>query len=80
MIAAAFFKIPAFSGHDGSSMTWIDAIYFATVTVTTIGFGDITPTSDTGRLFIALYALVSCTWVGGCLGQVIQSNENETMV
>lgn len=38
--------------HDGISL--IDAIYYATVTVTTTGYGDITPVSDHARLLNAL--------------------------
>jgi voltage-gated potassium channel len=30
---------------------WLDAIYFATLTLSTVGYGDITPVSDTARLF-----------------------------
>lgn len=38
--------------HDGISL--IDAVYYATVTVTTTGYGDITPVSDHARLLNAL--------------------------
>jgi hypothetical protein len=31
----------------------IDAFYFSTVTVTTLGFGDITPTTQLGRVVVA---------------------------
>ena len=33
--------------------TTIDGVYFAVITLTTIGYGDVTPTSDNGRLFCA---------------------------
>lgn len=35
----------------------LDAFYFSTVTLTTIGFGDIAPATDAGKLFTSLYAL-----------------------
>lgn len=39
---------------DESQMTFIDILYFVFVTISTIGYGDITPTTPIGRLFIAL--------------------------
>lgn len=34
---------------------WIDSFYFSAVTVTTVGFGDLTPTTDVAKLFTVLY-------------------------
>ncbi len=34
---------------------WIDALYFSVVTLTTIGYGDITPQTDAGKLFTIFY-------------------------
>ena len=36
----------------------IDALYFSFVTLTTLGYGDITPRSDTAKMLVALEALV----------------------
>ena len=34
--------------------TFLDAVYFSVVTMTTVGFGDVTPISETGRLLTLL--------------------------
>jgi len=39
--------------------TWIQAFYFTVSTMTTVGFGDLIPSSDSTRLVAALYMLVS---------------------
>ena len=39
---------------NGDGVSFIDALYYATVTVTTTGYGDITPVSDHARLLNAL--------------------------
>ncbi|MDC0535036.1 ion channel [Francisellaceae bacterium] len=38
--------------------TWIDALYFTIVTYSTVGYGDITPTSDIARLFTCTMILI----------------------
>jgi voltage-gated potassium channel len=35
----------------------IDSFYFSVITLTTVGFGDLTPQSDLGKLFTSLYVL-----------------------
>ncbi|MGB7405929.1 MAG: potassium channel family protein [Pacificimonas sp.] len=40
-------------GVDGV-LSWSDIVYFTAVTITTVGYGDITPVSDGARLFDAL--------------------------
>lgn len=36
---------------------WIDSLYFSTVALTTVGFGDLAPTSSTSKLFTVFYIL-----------------------
>ena len=43
---------------EGQSHSWITAVYWTVVTMSTLGFGDVTFTSDAGRLF-SLVVLVS---------------------
>ena len=37
--------------------SWVDSFYFSVVAVTTVGFGDITPSTDGSKLFTVLYIL-----------------------
>ena len=43
---------------EGQSHSWITAVYWTVVTMSTLGFGDVTFTSDAGRLF-SLWVLMS---------------------
>ena len=38
---------------------YVDAFYFCVMTMTTIGFGDLTPTTDLSKIFTVLYAFLT---------------------
>jgi hypothetical protein len=37
--------------------SWVDSLYFSVIAVTTVGFGDITPSTDTSKIFTVVYLL-----------------------
>ena len=37
--------------HYLENWSWVDAIYFSVVTLTTVGFGDFAPKTDGGKIF-----------------------------
>jgi voltage-gated potassium channel len=58
--------------------TFFDAFYFAVVTMTTVGFGDVTPLSDGGKLVTVLMILTGIILIpiqiGDLTKQVLQAN------
>jgi len=38
--------------------SWVDALYFSTMTVTTVGYGDHVPTTDISKMFTIIYSLI----------------------
>lgn len=42
----------------------VDSLYFSVVTVTTVGFGDLTPDTDGAKLFTVLYIVVGISIIG----------------
>lgn len=56
--------------HRLESWTWIQSFYFSVVTLTTVGYGDITPTTDTSRFFAAIYILIGVAAVVAALGKI----------
>ncbi|GAB92243.1 potassium channel family protein [Gordonia rhizosphera] len=47
--------------HILEKWSWVDSLYFSTVALTTVGFGDLTPTSDAAKLFTVGYLLSGVT-------------------
>jgi voltage-gated potassium channel len=52
--------------------TFFDAVYFAVATMTTVGFGDITPTSQAGKLMTVLMILTGIALIPWQLGDLIK--------
>lgn len=44
--------------------SWVDSLYFSVVAVTTVGFGDLAPTTDGAKLFTVAYILIGLGIIG----------------
>ncbi|HSE60999.1 MAG TPA: potassium channel family protein [Candidatus Saccharimonadales bacterium] len=44
--------------HLVEGLSYVDALYFTAVTLTTVGYGDLAPQTDAGKIFTAIYAFV----------------------
>lgn len=50
------------------TLSFIDALYFCIVTLTTVGYGDLTPDGNTAKLFTCAFVFVGFSLVGLLLG------------
>jgi voltage-gated potassium channel len=51
----AYLDRDGYADADGSAVTLLDAIYYATVSITTTGYGDVRPESDSARLLTTIF-------------------------
>lgn len=58
-------------------VTFLDAVYFSVVTMTTVGFGDITPVSEAGRGLTILMILTGIALIPTQVGNFIQQFTKE---
>jgi len=87
VFVAALAVLDAERSAPGSSIkTFGDALWWAFVTITTVGYGDFTPVSPTGRLIavglmiggIALLGVITATFASWIVQQVESADEERT--
>ena len=66
-VAGAYALREQFDGVEGG----VDALYFAVVTASTVGYGDVHPTGEAARLFTVSLAILGPTAVGVVVGSVL---------
>ena len=54
--------------------SWVDSFYFSTIAVTTVGFGDLAPSTDASKLFTVFYVFAGISLVGGVLSERLRRN------
>lgn len=58
--------------HLQEGLGWLDAFYFTTVTLTTVGYGDFSPATDGGKLFLMAYVVVGLGVMAALLGLIAE--------
>lgn len=67
LLAAAVFVLVATATvvyRSVEDWSWVDSFYFSTVAVTTVGFGDLAPSTDGSKLFTIFYIAAGVALIG----------------
>ena len=49
---------------------WVDSFYFSAVALTTVGFGDLSPSTDVSKLFTVFYIFSGISLIGALLNEL----------
>lgn len=55
--------------------SWVDSLYFSIVTLTTVGYGDLSPTSDASKLFTVLYLAVGVSLLAATFNEILKRRQ-----
>ncbi len=56
--------------HYVEGWTWLDAFYFSVITLTTIGYGDFSPQTVSGKIFTMVYIFIGLGIILGFINTV----------
>lgn len=70
--AMVFIGILFWHYYPGEEKTWLQAVYFCVITLSTVGFGAITATTPGGMVFGAFWMLFGVAALAGVIGSFVQ--------
>ena len=56
---------------------WIDSLYFSVITLTTVGYGDLAPTSSESKLFTSFYLITGISLLGAALNEITKRRRDQ---
>lgn len=60
--------------HFSEGLSWVNAFYFCVITLTTIGYGDITPHTDAGKIFTIFYVFIGIAIIATFAQLLLKNN------
>ena len=66
------------SYHYLEGWSWIDALYFSFITLTTIGYGDFSPQTTAGKLFTIAYVILGIGIILGFINTFFQHYKSQS--
>ena len=77
-ITLIILAIGTISYHYLEGWSWIDALYFSIITLTTIGYGDFSPQTTAGKVFTIAYIILEISIILGFINTVFQHYKSQS--
>jgi voltage-gated potassium channel Kch len=59
--------------HSIEKWSWLDSFYFSAVSLTTVGYGDLTPTTNIGKLFTVFYLFIGIGIIASVINNLVKN-------
>jgi voltage-gated potassium channel len=77
IITIGILIIGTFSYHYLEGWSYLDALYFSVVTLTTIGYGDLYPVTKGGKIFTIIYIILGLGIILGFINTIFKHYQDE---
>lgn len=74
VLALTILMVGAVFYHIVEKLSWLNAFYFTTITLSTVGYGDIVPHTDLGKVFTIFYVLIGIGIIATFANLLIRSS------
>lgn len=61
--------------HGLEDWSWIDSFYFSVVTLSTVGYGDMAPSTDASKLFTVAYLATGISLLGASVNEIMKRRQ-----
>jgi voltage-gated potassium channel Kch len=72
-VTLVLLALGVFMMHYLEGMAYLDALYFSVVSLTTVGYGDFTPQTTGGKIFVMLYLIVGIGVIAAFITNLVKS-------
>ncbi len=72
LIALSVIGVGTVFYHAVENLKWLDSVYFSVISLATVGYGDITPHTDAGKIFTIFYVLIGIGIIGSFANLLIR--------